>query len=96
MAELKEIVRYTDEYLKVDQCDDWANALNGLQVENSGTVKKIGAAVDASSRIFAAAAERGIDLLLVHHGLFWAGPQPIAGAARRQIATLFQHDIALY
>ena len=96
MAALKEIVLYTDDYLKVEQCDDWPNALNGLQVENSGSVKKIGAAVDASSRIFAAAAERGIDLLVVHHGLFWAGPQPIAGAMRRQIATLFERDIALY
>ncbi len=96
MAELKEIVGYIDEFLRIDHCDDWANALNGLQVENSGTVKKIGAAVDASSRIFRAAAERGIDLILVHHGLFWAGPQPIAGAVRRQIATLFERDIALY
>ncbi len=96
MAELKDIVRYTDEYLKIDQCEDWPNALNGLQVENSGSVKRIGAAVDASSRIFTAAAERGIDFLLVHHGLFWAGPQPIAGAARRQLATLFERDIALY
>ena len=43
-----------------------------------------------------AAAEHGIDFLIVHHGLFWAGPQPIAGAARRQLATLFERDIALY
>ena len=96
MADLKEIVRYTDDYLKIAECDDWPNALNGLQVENCGSVKKIGAAVDASSRIFKAAAERGIDLLLVHHGLFWAGPQPIAGATRRQLTTLFERDIALY
>lgn len=96
MPELKEVVRYLNEFLRIDDCDDWPNALNGLQFENSGKVKRIGAAVDASSRIFAAAAERGVDFLVVHHGLFWAGPQPIAGAARRQIATLFEHDIALY
>jgi dinuclear metal center YbgI/SA1388 family protein len=70
--------------------------LNGLQVVNSGKVHNIGAAVDASSRTFSAAAERNVDLLIVHHGLFWAGPQPIAGAVRRQLATLFERDIALY
>ncbi len=96
MAALQKVVRYTDEYLKIGQCEDWPNALNGLQVENSGSVKKIGASVDASSRIFTMAAERGIDFLLVHHGLFWAGLRAITGAARRQIGTLFQHDIALY
>lgn len=96
MATLTEITRYTDDYLHIHECEDWPNALNGLQVENSGDVTKIGAAVDASTRTFAAAAELGIDLLIVHHGLFWAGLQPITGATRRQLATLFEHNIALY
>ncbi|HEV3408988.1 MAG TPA: Nif3-like dinuclear metal center hexameric protein, partial [Chthoniobacterales bacterium] len=71
-------------------------ALNGLQIENSGSVRKIGAAVDASTRTFSAAAERGIDFVVVHHGLFWPGLQPITGALRRQLAHVFEHDIALY
>jgi putative NIF3 family GTP cyclohydrolase 1 type 2 len=70
--------------------------VNGLQVENSGAVRKIGAAVDASTRTFALAAESGIDLLLVHHGLFWAGLQPVTGALHRQLRELFSHNIALY
>lgn len=96
MAELVEIVRYTDEYLKVKECGDWPNALNGLQVENSGNVRRIGAAVDASSRVFRYAAEKGIDLLLVHHGLFWPGAQAITGPVRRQLGLLLERDIALY
>lgn len=96
MVLLKEIVRYANDYLLVEQCDDWANALNGLQVENAGKVRKLGAAVDASTKVFAAAAERGIDLVLVHHGLFWPGAQPITGPVRRQLAFLFERDIALY
>ena len=96
MALLKEIVRYADDYLSIGQSDDWANALNGLQVENNGKVRKLGAAVDASSRTFAAAAEHGVDLLLVHHGLFWPGVQPITGSTRRQLALLLERDIALY
>ncbi len=96
MSALADIIRYSNDYLRLEQCADWPNALNGLQVENSGAVRKIGAAVDTSTRTFAAAAERGIDFLIVHHGLFWPGLQPISGALRRQVALLFQHDIALY
>ena len=90
MASLRDIVRYTDDYLQIPQCPDWPHALNGVQVENSGAVRKIGAAVDASTRSFAAAAERGVDLLLVHHGLFWPGLRAIAGPLRRQLGVSFR------
>jgi dinuclear metal center YbgI/SA1388 family protein len=93
---LSEIVRYTNEYLRIDHVADWPHALNGLQVENSGNVRKLGAAVDASTRTFAAAADAGVDLLLVHHGLFWAGLRTITGPVRRQLAFLFERDLALY
>ena len=96
MASLHDIVRYTDDYLQIRQCPDWPHALNGVQVENSGEVRKIGAAVDASTRSFAAAAERGVDLLIVHHGLFWPGLRAIAGPLRRQLGFLFEHDMAIY
>ena len=96
MPSLTEIVSYLDDHLRVAECGDWSNALNGLQVENTGRVQKIGAAVDASSRTFAAAAKAGIDLLLVHHGLFWPGLQAVTGPFRRQVAFLFGSDIALY
>jgi len=96
MALLTEIVRYTDDYLRIHECGDWANALNGLQVENSGQVQKIGAAVDASSRTFAVAGECGVDFLLVHHGLFWPGLQPVTATFRRQLNSLLTGDIALY
>jgi len=96
VAALSDVVRYTDEYLRVASCGDWDNALNGLQVENSGRVTKIGAAVDASSRAFAAAAELGVDMLIVHHGLFWQGLQPVTAGFYRQLRLLFERDIALY
>ncbi|MEP6956566.1 MAG: Nif3-like dinuclear metal center hexameric protein [Chthoniobacterales bacterium] len=96
MASLAEISRYLDDYLRIGEIADWSNALNGLQVENSGEVRKIGAAVDASSRTFVAAAASGVDLLLVHHGLFWAGLRAVTGPVRRQLQELFAHDIALY
>ncbi len=96
MSSLNGIVHHLDEYLRVAECADWSQALNGLQVENSGKVSKIGAAVDASTRTFQLAADAGVDLLLVHHGLFWPGLQAVTGPFRRQVAFLFEHDIALY
>ncbi|HLW36545.1 MAG TPA: Nif3-like dinuclear metal center hexameric protein, partial [Chthoniobacterales bacterium] len=69
MTTLSEIVDYTNDYLRVEEIEDWPNALNGLQIENSGKVSKIGAAVDVSTRALTAAAQKNIDLLIVHHGL---------------------------
>jgi dinuclear metal center YbgI/SA1388 family protein len=96
MPSLSEIVDYTDKYLRLDEVEDWPNALNGLQIENSGRVTKIGAAVDVSTRVLARAARKDVDLLIVHHGLFWPGLQPVTGALRRQLRIAFKNDIALY
>src|SRR5215813_7919223 len=96
MASLSNIVTYADRFLRVRNVGDWDNALNGLQMENSGQVTRIGAAVDASTRVLTEAAKRNIDFLIVHHGLFWPGVQPIRGALRRQLGLAFENDIALY
>jgi putative NIF3 family GTP cyclohydrolase 1 type 2 len=54
MIALKKIAAHLDRYLKIKFVEDSPRAMNGLQVENSGAVKKIGAAVDAAraSRTF--------------------------------------------
>jgi dinuclear metal center YbgI/SA1388 family protein len=96
VAALSQIVSYADEHLRIREIDDWPNALNGLQVENSGAIAKIGAAVDASARSINAAIERGVNFLVVHHGLFWPGLQPIAGGRRRMFEQIFRSDLALY
>jgi dinuclear metal center YbgI/SA1388 family protein len=96
MASLFEIVRYTNDFLRICEIGDWDNALNGLQIENSGGVTKIGAAVDASTRVFEAAAEQNVDLVIVHHGLFWPGLQPVTGVLHRQLKVAFENNIALY
>lgn len=96
MAALTELVRYADEYLRIGAIQDYENSLNGLQLENGGEVHKIGAAVDASSRSIAAAAQTGIDFLVVHHGMFWPGLRPITGAWHAQIKLALSHDLAIY
>jgi len=96
MASLSNIVSYADRFLRVRDVGDWDNALNGLQIENSGPVTRIGAAVDASTRVLIESAKWNIDFLIVHHGLFWRGLQPVRGALRRQLRLAFENDLALY
>jgi dinuclear metal center YbgI/SA1388 family protein len=96
MASLSDIVSYTDDFLRISDVGDWDNALNGLQIENSGRVTRIGAAVDVSTRALTEAQKRDVDLLIVHHGLFWPGLRPIQGALRRQLRIAFENDVALY
>jgi dinuclear metal center YbgI/SA1388 family protein len=96
MSSLTDIVGYCDEYLRIVEIEDWPNALNGLQIENSGAVTKLGAAVDASTATLQAAAERQINFLIVHHGLFWPGLQPVSGHLHRLLRFAIEKDIALY
>ena len=96
MSSLSNIITYADRFLRVRDVGDWDNALNGLQIENAGGVTRIGAAVDVSTRVLSEAAKRDVDLLIVHHGLFWPGLQSVRGALRRQLRIAFENDIALY
>ncbi len=93
---LAELVSYLDGYLRVATVPDAPEALNGLQVANSGTVTRIAAAVDLCEATVRMAVERQADLMLVHHGLFWGGLKPLTGPAYRRVAGLLQHNIALY
>jgi len=96
MPALSDVVNYTDDFLRIGEIGDWDNSLNGLQIENSGRVTLIGAAVDVSTRVLTEAQKRQVDLLIVHHGLFWPGLRPIRGALRQQLRIAFENDIALY
>jgi len=94
--ELTELVSYLDGYLRVAAVPDAPHAVNGLQVANRGTVSRVAVAVDLCEATVRLAAEQGADLLLVHHGLFWGGLQPLTGRAYRRVARLIANDIALY
>jgi dinuclear metal center YbgI/SA1388 family protein len=96
MATVDQLVDYCRDLLRIGEIEDWPNALNGLQIGNSGAVTRIGAAVDASTTTLAAAIERGINFLVVHHGLFWPGLQPITSGRRRLLESALKHDLALY
>lgn len=90
------IVPWLDDLLQTDETPDYAGAFNGLQVDHTGPVTRIAAAVDASLRAVEQAVACGANLLLVHHGLFWAGAQPIRGSLHRKLKLLLDNDIAVY
>ncbi len=97
MAKLHEMVGYTDRYLELKKIADWPDAWNGLQVGGAGAeVKKIGAAVDACEAVLEEAVQSGVDLLVVHHGLFWGGVQPVVGAMYRKLKCALDHGLAVY
>lgn len=95
-ADTNEVAAYIDGYLDVGAIRDWKNALNGLQVGNSGRVHRIAAAVDASEQTIRATIDGGCDLLLVHHGLFWSGNRPVTGSRYRRLQALIANDVAVY
>ena len=92
---LHDIVRHLDKLLVIDSFQDVSN--NGLQVENSGDVSRICCGVDASLDFFEAAAAKGADMAIVHHGLSWGDSlKRISGLNYRLVSFLVKHDIALY
>jgi dinuclear metal center YbgI/SA1388 family protein len=93
---LSDISDFIDAFLDIKNVSDSPNALNGLQLANLGHVAKIGAAVDAGEATFRKAAAEGIDLLLVHHGLFWTGLEPLTGALFRKVSLAIRADMAVY
>lgn len=93
---LREVVRFLDEWLSPTAIPDYPQALNGLQCENSGSLSRIGAAVDACEVTLRDAAQAGVDLLIVHHGLFWGGPGRWTDATYRKMRLLLEADMAVY
>jgi len=93
---LADVARHLDSVLRIDEVPDFAGALNGVQVETEVPITKVAAAVDARERTIRAAIDAGADLLVVHHGLFWNGTQPLRGAFLRRVRMLLENDLAIY
>lgn len=89
-------VAMMDAELNVADVPDYSGAMNGLQLVNSGKVTKIAAAVDASLPVVEKAVAAGCDLLLVHHGMFWQGAQPVTGAMYQKLRGAMDADLAIY
>src|ERR1700691_5168235 len=95
-ASLSKIVQYCDRTLRSAQIEDFKGAVNGLQVENRGTVTRIAATVDASLATVRLAIAAKADLLIVHHGLFWSSRQPWTGKNYELLRLLVENNLAVY
>lgn len=93
---LESLLQYLDAYLGIPDHPDYPTALNGLQVGGPEEVTRLVAAVDASEASILAAVALGADLLVVHHGLFWDGLQPVTGRRLRRLRPLLDNGIAVY
>ena len=91
-----QIAEFLNQRLNCGAVPDYPHALNGLQFGNRGDIRRIAAAVDFSARTLRMAVEHGSNFLLVHHGMFWSGLQPLTGPALERIQVLVQNDVALY
>ena len=96
MTHLATIADHLDTVLGTASVPDYGGALNGVQVANRGPIERVGAAVDASRRVIEEAVAQDVDLLLVHHGLFWGGAQRITGIVYERLRLLIEHDVAVY
>ncbi len=96
MTPLADIVALLDETLAIREVKDAPVALNGLQVENKGSVSRVALAVDASQAVLDAAVAAGADLLIVHHGLFWSGLRPLTGWWKKKVETCLNNNLAVY
>jgi dinuclear metal center YbgI/SA1388 family protein len=95
-ASLAAIVKHCTSRLQPETFKDWDGAVNGLQVENRGTVTRIAATVDASLATVKLAIAAKADLLVVHHGLFWSPTHPWTGKRYELMRLLVEHNVAVY
>jgi len=93
---LQAIVAHCDKILRTAAVGDYAGAANGLQVENSGAVTRLAAAVDASLATVKLAIAAKADLLVVHHGLFWSPAHPWTGKKHELLRLLIENNLAVY
>jgi dinuclear metal center YbgI/SA1388 family protein len=94
---LSDLASHLDHLLRVSEIADYGPALNGLQVgQGDAPVTRVAAAVDAALPTIREAVEREADLLLVHHGLFWNGLQPVTGAQFEKMRLCIENGLAIY
>jgi dinuclear metal center YbgI/SA1388 family protein len=95
-ASLADVARHLDRVLRTTEIPDYPGAMNGVQVEHDGPITRCAVAVDASLQTIDAAIACNANLLIVHHGLFWGGSQPIRGRIFQRVRRLLANDVAVY
>ena len=94
MVDRNELVNYCDNFLQSNEFKDYCP--NGLQIEGCESVSKIVSGVTACQELIDSAIKLQAELLLVHHGFFWKGEDPVLkGMKHQRIKSLLVSDINL-
>lgn len=94
--DILQLSHYLDNLLEINSIRDAPQALNGLQIQNRGEIKKIGLAVDFCQATIDLAIEKQCQMMFVHHGAFWSGLQPIRGQHYEKLSAMMQANLGLY
>lgn len=93
--QLHNLVSYLDDYLRITAMADYGP--QGLQVEaTDDDVRVVAVSTDSALPIIDDAVRAGAQVLIVHHGLFWGGPEPLRGPLGRRVRRLFEAGLSLY
>ncbi|HWX75080.1 MAG TPA: Nif3-like dinuclear metal center hexameric protein [Solirubrobacteraceae bacterium] len=93
-ATVSEILQEVDRLLAPERFED--HGPNGLQVPGPSEVRSLATGVSAHAELFELAAAEGVELLVVHHGLFWGeGFEVIDESLKRRLQLLFDAGIGL-
>lgn len=86
-----------DDLQKLLEVDSYRDVCpNGLQVEGTSDIKTFASSVSASLAVIQQAANLKVNLLLVHHGIFWnKEPLPVVGVKKEKLRLLLEHKISL-
>jgi dinuclear metal center YbgI/SA1388 family protein len=91
---ISDVLAELDRLLEPGRFNDYC--ANGLQVPGPDRVSSIATGVSAHAELFELAAGAGVELLLVHHGLFWGeGLLSVDATLKRRLQILFDAGIAL-
>jgi|WetSurMetagenome_2_1015567.scaffolds.fasta_scaffold190842_1 dinuclear metal center YbgI/SA1388 family protein len=93
-VELKKLVGFLDKELRTHEIPDLSR--NGLQVEGTEKIRRVGLAVDGCRAAYAAAADNNCQMVIAHHGMIWGGLPSITGGVYRQVRFLFDRGISFY
>ena len=94
--DILQLSHYLDNLLDIKEIKDSANAINGLQVQNTGDIKKVGLAVDLCMATIEKAVAAECNMMFVHHGMLWGGVKLIRGNFYDKISTMMRENLGLY
>jgi dinuclear metal center YbgI/SA1388 family protein len=94
LTKVTDILSWADELLETGRFEDYGP--NGLQVPGRDEVETVATGVSANLELLERARDTGAGLVLVHHGLFWAGaPLALTRPLALRLRTLLEAGMGL-